>query len=70
MSRAVISLILALGFLAGVVAGMLITRVQAQSTSASAMAVVVATCGAGVTYTAGTFGYLTENTTGQLCVNQ
>jgi hypothetical protein len=50
-------------------AGLYAAFASAQVGPGSPGAVVVATCGSGVTYTAGQTAPLTQNTSGQLCVS-
>ena len=51
----------------GIIAGMMIRQTTAQTFG---QALVLASCGSGVTFVAGTFGQLTVDTAGKLCVNQ
>ena len=51
----------------GVIAGMMIRQTTAQTFG---QAIVLASCGSGVTFVAGQFGQITVDTSGKLCVNQ
>lgn len=51
----------------GIIAGIMIRQTTAQTFG---QAIVVASCGSGITFVAGTFGQLTVDTAGKLCVNQ
>jgi hypothetical protein len=67
MKKAVICLSAALCVAIGVIAGMMIRQTTAQTFG---QAIVLATCGSGVAWTAGGFGQIAINTAGSLCVNQ
>ena len=58
---------LSLSLCIGIIAGMMIRRTTAQTFG---QAIVLASCGSGITFVAGTFGQLTVDTAGKLCVNQ
>lgn len=67
MNKTVAYLSAALCICIGIIAGMMIRQTTAQNFG---QALVLATCGSGVTWTAGTFGQIAINTAGSLCVNQ
>ena len=67
MSKTVLYLSLSLCICVGVIAGMMIRQTRAQTFG---QAIVLASCGSGVTFVAGGFGQITVDTSGKLCVNQ
>lgn len=66
MNKTIAYLCAALCICIGVIAGMMIRQTTAQTFGQT---IIVATCGSGITFTAGTFGQITEDTTGKLCTS-